>query len=354
MVMSDGVDSRLRAQGGYGLARKAVDAMEQAGIWPTAINFELWVNYVGDPQSPLAQEIDRLLSSGEAITERVTEQLAAHFLPKSRLNEHIRDAGDQLGRELAAVSQALADAQKTSHVYGETLAVASRSLGGGVQDVDRLKATVETLSSATQRVQDENRSLEARLAESSAEVDRLRDHLEQVRKDASTDGLTNIANRKAFDGRLEQACAEALHNGRPLALAVLDIDHFKAFNDTWGHQTGDQVLRYVASVISRNSPTPRFCARYGGEEFAVIFQGESAAEAYAGLQNMRAEINSRILKRRSTGEDLGQITLSAGMAMLRPGETPHSLVDRADAALYASKRNGRDRVTSAESIANAA
>ncbi|HEX2559740.1 diguanylate cyclase, partial [Phenylobacterium sp.] len=95
-------------------------------------------------------------------------------------------------------------------------------------------------------------------------------------------------------------------------------------------------------------------ARYGGEEFAVIFRGEIASEVYAGLQAMRSEVNSRILKRRSTGEDLGQITLSAGMAMLRPGETPHALVERADGALYASKRNGRNRVTSAESIANAA
>ncbi|MFC3080240.1 GGDEF domain-containing protein [Phenylobacterium terrae] len=352
--MSEGVDSRLRAHGGYALARNAVDAMEKAGVWPTAVNFELWVNYVADPQSPLAQEIDRLISSGEAFTESVTEQLAAHFLPKSRLTDHIRDAGDQLGRELAAVSLAIADAQKTSHVYGETLAVASRNLGGGVQDVERLKATVDTLSTATQRVQDENRALEARLAESSAEVSRLRDHLEQVRKDATTDGLTNIANRKSFDEKLEQACEDARQTGRPLALAVLDIDHFKLFNDTWGHQTGDQVLRYVASVIGRNAPAPRFCARYGGEEFAVIFTGESAADVYAGLQAMRAEVNSRILKRRSTGEDLGQITLSAGMAMLRPGETPHSLVERADAALYASKRNGRNRVTSAESIANAA
>lgn len=353
MVMSEGVDSRLRGHGGYALARKAVDAMEKAGIWPTAVNFELWVNYLADPQGLLAQEIDRLLSSGEAFTESVTEQLAAHFLPKARLNDHIRDAGDQLGRELAAVSLAIADAQKTSHVYGETLAVASRSLGA-VQDVDKLKATVENLSTATQRVQDENRALEARLAESSAEVGRLREHLEQVRKDATTDGLTNIANRKAFDHKLEKACAETHQSGKPLALAVLDIDHFKDFNDTWGHQTGDQVLRYVASVISRHAARPRFCARYGGEEFAVIFQAETAADVYAALQAMRAEISSRILKRRSTGEDLGQISVSAGMAMLRPGEAPHGLIERADSALYASKRNGRNRVTSAESIANAA
>jgi diguanylate cyclase len=351
--MSKEVETKLRGQAGYGLARKAVDSMERHGIWPTATNFELWINYVGEPGSPLAQEIDRILRSGEVFSESVSEQLAAEFLPKPKLNDQIRDTGDQLNRELAAVSVAIADAQKSSHAYGQTLASATRTLGAG-SDLASLKVTVETLSSATERVQSENRQLEARLAESSAEVSRLRDHLEQVRRDATTDGLTNIANRKAFDDELERACAQAREAGHSLCLAVLDIDHFKSFNDTWGHQTGDQVLRYVASVIGRNTPPPRFCARYGGEEFAVLFPGETAADAIAGLQNIRSEVSSRVLKRRATNEDLGQITLSAGLAVLRPGETPHGLVERADAALYASKRNGRDRVTSAESMANAA
>lgn len=351
--MSTDVETRLRGQAGYRLAREAVDSMERHGVWPTAVNFELWINYLGSPQSPLAREIERILAAGEAFTEEVSDKLAADYLPKAKLNDQIRDTGDLLNRELAAVSIAIADAQKSSHVYGQTLASASRSLDR-TQDVAKLKSTVETLSHATERVQDENRKLEARLAESSAEVSRLRDHLEQVRKDATTDGLTNIANRKSFDEQLEQACAAAHDQGQSLCLAVIDIDHFKAFNDTWGHQTGDQVLRYVASVIGRNCPPPRFCARYGGEEFAILLRGETAVDAFAGLQNLRSEVSSRVLKRRATGEDLGHITISAGMAMLRPGETPHSLVERADAALYASKRNGRDRVTSAESIANAA
>jgi len=157
---------------------------------------------------------------------------------------------------------------------------------------------VDTLSSATRRVQKENKSLEKRLAESTSEVQRLRDHLEQVRRDATTDGLTNLANRRAFDDELARACTDADVNGMPLTLAVLDIDHFKNFNDTWGHQTGDQVIRYVASVIGRLGATPRFSARYGGEEFAMIFPGEDAGLVEACLQEIREEVASRMLKRR--------------------------------------------------------
>ena len=167
--------------------------------------------------------------------------------------------------------------------------------------------------------------------------------------------LTNLANRKAFDDELERACAEADASGVPLQLAVLDIDHFKIFNDTWGHQTGDQVLRYVASVIGRVGAPPRFAARYGGEEFAMIFAGEDADCRWSGiLHEICEEVASRRLKRRSTNEDLGAVTISAGFAERRPTEPPASLMDRADTALYESKRAGRNRVSKAEWKATAA
>ena len=133
-----------------------------------------------------------------------------------------------------------------------------------------------------------------------------------------------------------------------MLLAVLDIDHFKNFNDTWGHQTGDQVIRYVASVIGRVGAPPRFAARYGGEEFAMIFAGESARAVDHVLHQILDEIASRRLKRRSSNEDLGAVTISAGFAERLPGELPASLMDRADTALYESKHAGRNRVSRAE------
>ena len=342
--MSAGVESALRGPNAYDLARKVLEDMERRHIWPTALNYELWLHFVANPDGALAQEIERLLSMGEVITEGVSEQLAAAYLPKARLNEQIRDAGDQLTKELAAVAQAIKQAQRSSEQYGATLAGAGRSLDedSGPEAIRRL---VDTLTSATKRVQRENKSLAKKLDDSTAEVSRLREHLEQVRRDATTDALTNLANRKAFDDELMRACAEAVEKGEPLALAVIDIDHFKRFNDTWGHQTGDQVIRYVSSVIGRMAPPPRFAARYGGEEFAMIFPSERAADVVSTLEEIREEVSSRALKRRSTNEDLGAITVSAGVAELKHGERVDVLIERADQALYASKRNGRNQVT---------
>jgi diguanylate cyclase len=347
--MSVDVQTALRSPKSYELARAALETMEANHVWPTVRNFELWVHYVSEKESPLAQEIDRLLAAGEPITETLGEALAAQFLPEARLNGDILEAGDVLSKELLSVTAAVENAQRSSEEYGRELATASERLGG--DDASAVKAVVENLTAATRKVRSESAMLESRLAETNAELGRLRENLDQVRKDAMTDGLTNLANRKAFDERLEACCEAADADGKGMTLAIIDIDHFKGFNDTWGHQIGDQVLRYVASVIGRMGATPRLAARYGGEEFAIIFPSENGRTAMAILEEIRIEVSSRSLKRRSTNEDLGAITVSAGYAERLVGESTTSLVERADAALYASKHGGRNRTTAAQPMA---
>jgi diguanylate cyclase len=351
--MSEDIDAAVRSPEAYTLARSALDDMERRGIWPTPLNYELWLHFVAYPAGPLALEIERILSEGSTITEDVGEELAAAFLPKAKLNEQIRDAGVQLNRELASVALAIKQAQASNGVYGETLEAVGRDLEADVAPLT-LKELVQNLAAATKQVQLETSSLEKRLDTSAVEVARLREHLEQVSRDATTDALTKLANRKAFDDEIARACTEATELDLPLAMALIDIDHFKRFNDNWGHQTGDQVLRYVASVIGKLAPYPRVAARFGGEEFAMIFPQERAKDVLETLEEIRIEVSSRTLKRRSTNEDLGAITVSAGIADYIHGEDMSALIERADEALYASKHAGRNRTTCAKDIAAAA
>jgi len=342
------VELSLRGPDAYRLARAAVDGMETHKVWPTPLNFELWLHFVSAPDSPLGRAIDELLKNGEPITEAVAEGLAAEYLPKARLNEEIRDAGDRLNEQLENISAAIKTAQRSTDAYGKALAGASDELAAPEVDPANMVKLVQSLAGATKKVQRENASLEKRLNASTNEVARLREHLEQVRREAMTDALTTLANRKALDDGLARQCAEADAQGTPLAVAIVDIDHFKRFNDTWGHQTGDQVIRYVASVMARLGEAPRLAARFGGEEFAVLFPQERMSEVSRQLDLIRREIGSRTLKRRSTNEDLGAVTVSIGVAEYARGEGPAAFVERADAALYASKRAGRDRVTCAD------
>jgi diguanylate cyclase len=323
--------------------------MEANHVWPTVRNFDLWVHYVAEKESPLAHEIDRLLAAGEAITETIGGELAAQYLPETRRGGHILEAGDMLSKELRTVTSAIENAQRSNDEYGQELATASERLEG--QHTGPVAAVVQNLTAATRKAQTDTALLENQLAETTAELGRLRDNLEQVRKDAMTDGLTTLANRKAFDEILDTTCEHADAVGEGMTLAIIDIDHFKGFNDAWGHQIGDQVLRYVASVIGRMGSKPRLAARYGGEEFAIIFPAENGQAAKAVLEEIRLEVSSRSLKRRSTNEDLGTVTISMGVAQRSVGETATALVGRADAALYESKRGGRNRITDAKTEA---
>ena len=346
--MSNDIEICIRSPAAYNLAGEALRLMQESGVWPTPLNYELWLYVAGDPEGALAQEINRLLKAGETITEDISDSLASKFIARLKLNDEVRDAGLKLTRELASITEVIVEAQKAQKTYGETLEGARKSMSA--VDAAALKGLIDSLSDATTKVLNQHSVLEGRLSESSREVTRLRKHLDQVRMEAMTDALTNLANRKSFDEALDAHC-DNVDPGKPLTLAVIDIDHFKRFNDTWGHQTGDQVLRYVASVLARIGRAPRMAARYGGEEFGLLFPGETCPGVERLLNEARVEIASRVLKRRSTNEDLGTVTISAGIAQRTYGEDSFDLLDRADKALYLSKNNGRNRVTVADADA---
>ncbi|HEX3003111.1 MAG TPA: bifunctional diguanylate cyclase/phosphodiesterase, partial [Angustibacter sp.] len=152
---------------------------------------------------------------------------------------------------------------------------------------------------------------------------------------ARVDALTGAPNRRTWDHELSRACAQALERGEPLALAIIDLDHFKLFNDAHGHQEGDRLLREAVAAWTARLDDGQVLARYGGEEFAVLLPGHELAAAREAVDSLRALTPS------------GQ-TFSAGVAMWEPGTEPASAVAAADAALYRAKRSGRDRVEVAD------
>jgi diguanylate cyclase len=143
---------------------------------------------------------------------------------------------------------------------------------------------------------------------------------------------------------LEKAIAEALETNEAMSLMLTDIDHFKTFNDNFGHLTGGQVLRLVAMSVKHNVKGEDTTARYGGEEFAVILPNTILRAAVTVAEHIRRAVMAKELVKLSTGEHLGRMTISIGVATLRKGDTGQSLIERADTCLYAAKRHGRNRV----------
>jgi diguanylate cyclase len=201
----------------------------------------------------------------------------------------------------------------------------------------------------------QSRAIEVRLVESSREIEALRLQLELVKVEASTDSLTGISNRKEFDARLAQMAQAADAHGTPLSLIMCDVDLFKRVNDTFGHQTGDQVIRFVATTMDRAKPQGGVVARIGGEEFALLAPNTASDAAMALAEQIRVAVEGKRLVRRQTNIDLGQITVSLGVGQRVHGEDPAQMMQRADDALYRSKKTGRNKVSfQAQDVAAAA
>jgi diguanylate cyclase len=178
----------------------------------------------------------------------------------------------------------------------------------------------------------------------------MQESLEAARFESLTDPLTALANRKHFDMALERLMRSASEQRRPLALLLGDIDHFKSFNDKHGHQTGDQVLRLVAAALRQVITEADLAARYGGEDFAIILPDTSLRDALVLAEQARLAVMAKDLVKRSTGERLGRITMSLGVAVLQPQDTPESLIARADVCLYAAKAAGRNCIKSDDEL----
>jgi len=186
--------------------------------------------------------------------------------------------------------------------------------------------------------------LEAGFMEKSRELDTIRDSLIKSEERAKTDTLTGLPNRRALEEFFRTAQIAAMEQGDDVSALLIDIDHFKRFNDEFGHGVGDQVLRLMAKVLREQVREIDLPARYGGEELIVVLPSADLATCTAIAERIRRSIAECKMTRRSTGEALPGITVSIGVAQFQGGESMADLIDRCDQALYLAKKTGRNRV----------
>jgi two-component system, cell cycle response regulator len=176
-------------------------------------------------------------------------------------------------------------------------------------------------------------------------ADRLRTNVQQSMELALTDALTGLYNRRYMETHLETLVEKAFQSQRPLGLIMIDIDHFKPINDTYGHDAGDEVLREFASRVQASVRGIDLACRYGGEEFVVVMPDADLSIARAVGERLRRNIASEPFLV-SKGKKKLDVTISVGIAMRHDGETADAVLKRADEALYRAKRDGRNRVVS--------
>jgi diguanylate cyclase len=305
-------------------------------------NYEIWYVYATGYNPSLNKIINETLARNGKLSEADLEHIYETYLSHLKTSDRIDQVGARVVGEIDDVISLITEALGMSASYDASLGGASQKLSAA-ESRDQIKSIVETLAQSTREMRESNKALENRLSQSKTEISSLQHSLEAIRAESLTDPLTGLGNRKYFDRSVEMAVQESLASGEPLSLLMLDIDHFKSFNDTYGHLTGDQVLRLVGMSLKQAIKGQDITARYGGEEFAVVLPNTALRPALTVADNIRRAVMSKELRKKSTGEILGRVTISVGVSMLKPDDDTHSLIERADGCLYAAKRNGRNR-----------
>ena len=257
----------------------------------------------------------------------------------------------------AVTAQPLFDRlEETIRRFSETAAQATEQTGACQRQVRDQIVAAEGLipDPATRQIVDLARTmlatlgqLEQNMRRSEAETDRLRKDLEQARHEADIDCLTGLPNRRAFEREFARAEETARSHGTALHVAICDIDRFKSVNDRFGHETGDGLLRAVASVLGECAKDGCFVARHGGEEFVLLLRDLSREQSVARLDRARVALGERRFISRQTRQPIGTISFSAGVADVMAVTDPRAALSKADAALYRAKDAGRNRVVSA-------
>jgi diguanylate cyclase len=340
-------EQEFRRALGYGTA--AIELLKRAAVPPYPQFYELLYTYATGVNPALNARINQILRDGDASID-MAERLYNEFLRSQDANVRLTGVSERMSHRIDAMHDAIDTAMATANAYSATLQIANGDLTEQLPPA-RLKQLAGSLLAETRRMQNASLSLERTLEASRAEIAALQRDLDDVRREALLDPLTKVHNRKAFDDGLLRAIARAADTGKPLCLMLIDIDHFKRFNDTWGHQTGDQVLRLVAMTVKSNIKGKDLAARYGGEEFGAILPDSGLEDAIHLSDNIRRAVQAKELLKRSTNEKLGRVTASFGVAMLRPDDSPSSLIERADRCLYAAKRGGRNTVVGETELA---
>lgn len=331
-------------------AGAALTLMEKRVIPHNPQNYSIWYEYHCGRNPELRHKVDELVAQGVAFTDEVNERLYEEFFAAGRERAAVQRAARNMNEQLGQVKESLANASEGTSRYSQAL----HEFEGKVRtssSPEELGEAVKGMVAETRSMQDHNRALESRIVASTLEIDQLKHELEEVRREAMTDPLTGIANRKFFDEQLIELTKDAALNRQDLSLLLIDVDHFRQFNDKWGIAAGDQFLRLLARVLLDSVKPSDLAARYGGEEFAVVLPKARLSNAVTVAHVIRQSLHNKKIVKKSTGEDLGALTLSVGAAALQHGEPVVQLLRRAEEALAEAKNGGRNRIVTQDSAA---
>lgn len=321
--------------------RQAIPLMVKHNIPPNPLNYALWYTYVSNRVPELNQELDKTLTTYGTCPNLVGEQMFRQHMIKDEVDsaENVQAGLIALVNDLHEHASVTAEETKN---YSDTLQDSLEALQADGGPALPLESIIQTLARKTQDISDSTQRFQTRIDDAQSEIESLKAELEKTRQDARVDPLTGLFNRRVFETELGTLLYSG--NAGAVTLVMVDVDHFKKFNDTYGHLMGDKVLQYVGKLLRDFCPEPMLAVRYGGEEFAVIMPAQTASKSAELANALREKIQAIRIKQKKSGEVISSITASFGVAESRQEDSISTLIERADKALYSAKEGGRNRV----------
>lgn len=321
--------------------RLTLAMLSRQQLSPSPVNYRLSYDYVSGKSEELKSILDDCFKdSANCSQDNLWEIYQRFFVQDNQALEKIRE---ELRQVVTTIQGEVQRSGEELHGFSSELTRFSDVLDASATP-EQMASAVQRMISGTQSALNTQNLFFSHMTELAEETESLRKELLQIREESLTDALTGIANRRAFDLELQDCMTEAEAQHSALCLLLIDIDHFKKFNDTYGHLIGDKVLRFVASTLKRCVKGQDIAARYGGEEFAVILPNTSQVGAKVIAEQIRKAISAKELSDKTRDENYGKITASIGISEFRFNEVPGDLIKRSDEALYKAKETGRNRV----------
>ena len=327
--------------------RLVLPLMSKHGVPITPKNYTTWYYYVSGKDKELQEAIDSIIEKKEPCSEETNEKLYHRFAVEKE-ESMLKGIREKLQQTLLTVFGELNELSGQTQEYESTTlkSVERLSEDMSIQDI---RDILDEVIVATKEIRKSGEETQHRLKETTQTLQVLQQEFEQTKNELLVDFLTGVLNRKGFDETLAKSVSEATDL---LCLLIIDIDHFKKFNDKYGHIVGDEVLKFVAKNIRKVVRGNDFVARISREEFAVILPKTPLLGAMTVAENVRASIARLKLERKEKSEKLEMITVSIGASQFQPGESLKDFVNRADQALYFAKNAGRNRVTAESMISS--
>jgi len=328
------------------VARKVLMTMSQYEISLYPENYLVWFDYVIGVNNELEKDINLIIREGKPFSDEINNELyRRHYGDNDSQLKIVANAQKEIQKILKDVLDEILHTQDFTSDYRGKLESFTAQLKEE-KELDEIHEIVSNIVHVTVEVIQASEQLKEHLEEMTNKSVKLQHDLDRAHHEILIDPLTSLYNRKAFDKQISAFIKAYQDEGKIFSLVMIDIDCFKKFNDEYGHLLGDQVLKFMGRLLSKESKGKDFVGRYGGEEFFILLEEASLDNAFTVADKIRKSLLGVKLKYVETGQVLGKITISAGVAAMKHNDTAESLIKRADDALYMAKQSGRNNVKS--------